>query len=364
MVAVADDHATAKGIMLCRNSHLCPSCARWLATQRADVLRPQLEALAGERVLVTLTLRRTLSAGLKEQNAALDGAWRATTSGAAHRRWLSQAGGLSYVRGYETGHSPRTGWGSHLHGLFVLHEPRWPTIEEIGLDINLERRNSGRRQLKGTDGALELVELSLRRLAAIQDENATPLEYLMRRFTQRFRQEVGRRGFVATARGQDWQVDQGRSLEYVSKGATAWDGLAEAIGGALKTVSKMDTVWQLAKRAEAGDIRARALVIEYAEATRGRRVLTVSRDLLLRPDEELEPGATEATGLIALTDAGLFTLRQQDDGLGLARLLDMLPSIWRDREAVVLALGEGGFGLRDVEWSWYEPSQVCGEAEP
>jgi hypothetical protein len=86
VVVASNDHkATAKGILLCRNTHLCPRCAQWLARQRIDVLRPQIEELDGVNILVTLTVQRELGRTLDDQNRVLDGGSSAL---AGPGRWL------------------------------------------------------------------------------------------------------------------------------------------------------------------------------------------------------------------------------------------------------------------------------------
>jgi hypothetical protein len=273
---------------------------------------------------------------------------------AAHRRWQDQAGGFSFVRGFETGYSFRSGWGGHFHGYFVLHDPRWPTLEELGKDINRDRKRRGLAQFRGEVGRLELENRARSQLASIQVRNAGPADYLMAVFVRRFRESVEAQGgsLLASKGGQDWTYAESyASVAYTGTGAAGWDALAEAVGGAFKK-SGLLSVWDLAMMAHEGDQRAFALVNEYAEAMKGRRMLTVSRDLNLREDSELEPGETEADGVIEITDEGLKALRGSD-GLGLARLLDLMPRIWDDREAIVLALGQGGFGLGPKMWAWH-----------
>lgn len=348
--------ATAAGIMLCKNSHLCPACAPWLARRRAEVLEPQITLLDGVRVFVTLTIERHLRFSLVEHNAALDATWRSFASGAQHKQWTDQAGGLSFVRAFETGYSKKTGWGGHFHILGVLREPRWPTLAELGKQINRERRKRGQKQHAGAGGIVTLLGKAERRLAALLRKYDTPIAYLMDQFTKRFREAAAKNGIKSRAIGQDWQIDDAnKRLGYITKGVSKWDVLREVILGSAKTRSDMDSFWALADRAANGDQVSLGLVKEYAAAMRGRRMITVSRDLHLIEDDELEPGETEMVGLIDITDDGLKRLCSKDfDGVGLAKLLDMLPKIWRDPEAIELALGAGGFDLRlGRDWTWY-----------
>jgi len=354
VIASNDHKATAKGVLLCRNTHLCPRCAQWLAKQRIDALRPQIEDLGGVNILVTLTVLRDLKRTLADQNSVLDGAWRMTNSGAVHRRWQAQAGGFSFIRGFETGYSFNSGWGGHFHAFVALHDPRWPTLEELGKDINVDRKRRGLAQLRGAVGRLELENHARNLLASIQDRHAGPADYLMEVFIRRFRENVEAQGgsFRASRGAQDWQYAKSfASVAYTGKGSAGWDALAEAVGGTFKK-SGLLSVWDLAMMAHEGDQRAFALVNEYAEAMKGRRMLTVSRNLKLREDSELEPGETDADGVIDITDAGLKVLNGSD-GLGLARLLDLMPRIWNDREAIILALGQEGLGLDPSMWAWH-----------
>ena len=57
-LACDDKRATATGVMLCKNSHLCPACSPWLARRRAEVLQPQFALIDGVKVFVTLTIER------------------------------------------------------------------------------------------------------------------------------------------------------------------------------------------------------------------------------------------------------------------------------------------------------------------
>lgn len=357
-VTLASDgkNATASGIMLCKNSHLCPACAPWLARRRAEVLEPQFTLLDCVKVFATFTIERHLRFSLAEHNAALDVTWRTLTSGAQHRQWTDQAGGLSFVRGFETGYSEKTGWGGHFHIELALHDPRWPTLAELGKQINRERKSRGEKQHAGADGLVTLMDKAERRLAALLRKYDNPVAYLMDQFTKRFREAAAKNGIKTRAVGQDWQIDQANEkLGYILKGVSKWDVLREVILGSAKTRSDMDSFWVLADRAANGDEDALSLVKEYAAAMRGRRMVTVSRDLHLVEDDELQPGETEMVGLVDITDDGLKRLCSRDfDGIGLAKLLDILPKIWRDPEAIELALGAGGFDLRlGRDWAWY-----------
>lgn len=246
-VMVKDGRSWFAGVVHCKDVWACPECSYKASQRRARALRHLVNASMslGYRVLlVTFTFSHHKGERLADLREAFSAALERMRSG---RRWhgiRSRYGLVGFVRGQEVTYSDRNGWHPHCHELVVCSGD--VDVSELRKDVE----------------AAYLAALAKFGLSA-------------------------RDGIGVDVREADADI-----TKYVAKFGRPprWDAAKEVANGRRKSGRKGETPWQLLARAADGDVEARSLFIEYAQAYRGVRQLYVSRGLV----EVLKLGSTFA----------------------------------------------------------------------
>lgn len=254
--------AAIKGLYKCASAASCPVCAPKIATGRGEILGPQVRELIGKgyrAYLVTLTVRHERTDALAVLQDALSRGWARMTSGKGWKN-LTKSGAISYIKGLDLTWSQAHGWHPHVH--ITLLVP--PTYEDA----------------RGFANA----------------------------FRDRWMSSLEKVGFEALPGGQD--VQECRDVEKSVRYAVTPAAVKETLGSSMKTgrPNKGLSAFDVLERAVEGDAGFQARWCEYVEAMKGRRTITVSRDLSLAEDDELMP---EETG-IPIADLGNETVRELD----------------------------------------------------
>lgn len=187
--------------------------------------------------LVTLTVRHKRCDSLPDLLSALKKAWGRATSGRAWQA-VRNAGGLEYVRGYDVTHGEGAGWHPHLH---------------LSLYLSPDHQDPGG---------------------------------VAKAFLARWRSVLARLGWDALPGAQ--HVVQANNPEAAAKYAVTPAACYETVALALKRSRNSRagrTPFELLEAAADGDARARGLWRDYVAATKGRRQVTTSQGVHLKPEE-------------------------------------------------------------------------------
>lgn len=108
------------GVQRCGSVWECPTCQARIKAHRAEEITYCVESHGRERVaFLTLTVRHGLGNDLLKLRQGVADAWRATTRGAAWKRFGAAMGWWGTVRALEVTHG-ENGWHPHLHLLAFL----------------------------------------------------------------------------------------------------------------------------------------------------------------------------------------------------------------------------------------------------
>jgi Replication protein len=112
--------AYARGIVACGRIWTCPTCSIRLQLERAAEVESGAREWAtrgGRLVMLTFTLRHTLSMSLADSFEAVQGGWRAVRNRRSYRRLRSLTFGT--IRSVEVTYG-ENGWHPHLHVLYFV----------------------------------------------------------------------------------------------------------------------------------------------------------------------------------------------------------------------------------------------------
>jgi len=292
----------------------------------------------GHFLMVTLTVRRVPGVPLQDVLGGLRKAHQRTTSGKGWQLLKAEMGGqFHYVRGREIVLSPNIAWGPHDH---------WAVF------------------VPGSQSAAEKVRT-------------------FRKVVARFIRSARAVGISASLKGQDVQISDTpeKAAEYATKGAASsrWGAVEEAAGGAMKNSApdadfgkrladlqadaRSDrrgiSIWQLLAAAHGGDLEARALVEDYAKATKGQRVVSTSRSIKLTADQDMPDPEAEAEPepLAVLSNATMRRLGQVRAAELRSDVEDAFAAGGRDQ-----VLGLLRERLRGQRWRWCpDPNALVSE---
>ncbi len=122
----------ASGLMQCGSVHACPPCAAKIRYQRATEIDHKAKAHlepGGGLVFLTVTLPHTLSENLADLWDVVAKAWSQIITGKAYYGNKTTTGAkeefgiVGFIRAFDLTHSPTTGWHPHLHVLIFLNKP-------------------------------------------------------------------------------------------------------------------------------------------------------------------------------------------------------------------------------------------------
>lgn len=289
-------HASIAAKHNCHSAWACPVCSPKLAAARDKAIAPQVRKLIAEGYtahLVTLTVRHFRGDELPFILDGLGAAWTKLASGKAWKEWRS-IGNLNteFLRGVDMMWSVRHGWHPHLHIALYL-PPNHP-------------------------GDVEW-------------------------FVQRWMKSLRSLGFEAERAAQDISMFTALSTEEAIRTAekitayalaTAKMPTAEALGMAVKRARHDGSFspFEILAKAESGDRYFLHLWRQYVAATKGRRQVTTSRGLKLKPDAEL---ALDADNVAVLGDKA----RQEVEGSPLfGELIEAATIKDRDERRCAVAL--------------------------
>lgn len=263
-------NAYYRGTLRCGLIWLCPVCAPFESTRRAFALG-QFASVWAERgnglALLTLTFRHDKHDSLRQTLAALKQAYRSFTAGRGGANWRGLLGVKHSAASTEITYGAN-GWHPHLHVLL---------FRDTRMKIGTVAEAIAREHWQAA-GALASVDTSHLAALDLRAGLASVAEYLAK-YGRPSRQSI--------------------ELETVAQHRKR--GRADNL-----------TPFELLARSKAGYLAERRAFVEYAEATRGRNMLVLSRGLRealgeekhlrfmdTQPGGHMEPGTVE----IALSPA-------------------------------------------------------------
>lgn len=289
------------GVMTCGSPWACPVCSRKLAHLRGEALARAAARLVGlgyRAVHVVLTVRHTRGEALADVFGALSSAWRWAWG---HRRVKAFLRGAAYARSVEITFG-RNGWHPHIHALLLvpsgrdpwaLKDPLWEAwseaVEAVGwapssrdaysfevVESEEDLGHVSRYVGKGSWGlGLEVAGGALKG----GHQGLTPFELLGAAWAG---------GAIPYQGTPAWVDGEGREVEVDPLEVEGGGGLIlrEFCGHALRHATRLgltpeEAAWRW---------------VEYAEATRGRKALTMSRSLSLLFHQSLEEVEVEEDG--------------------------------------------------------------------
>ena len=280
------------GLMTCGSPWACPVCAPTLAEERGEALAravARLVALGYRAVHVVLTVRHTAGQPLVEVFGALTRAWRWAWG---HRRLKGLLRGVAYARSVEATFG-RHGWHPHIHALLLvppgrdpwaLEEPLWEVWSEAVLAVGWEASSRAAYRFQVVEGeeALGLVSRYTAKgpWGLGQEVAGGPLK----------EGEAGLTPFQllgAAYAGGAVELSEDDPLVVEGGGGLI---LREFCGHALRHATRLGITPE----------EAAYRWVEWAEATRGRKALTMSRALTLLFREALEAVEAEEASRVPL----------------------------------------------------------------
>ena len=316
-VALYDDpegpRVAFHGIMTCGSPWICPVCSPSLADRRGEALARTLAHFMGLgfRVAhVVLTVRHTRGMPLADVFGALANAWRHMTKDRSFRpHWE----GLGYAKGVEVTFGPN-GWHPHIHVAVVIPPERDPhalkealweawsgAVVEVGwlpsdraaysyalVESDADVHEVGRYVAKASSGWGVGAEVAG---GARKDSKGglSPFTLLAAAWW----------GYLEDPEAMaSWFPERGDDLEDPAPWLPGARRLAE--GGSLILRELCRTASSTANRLGITPEEASYRWLEYAEATKGRRALTLSRSLGLVFREKLAEVEAEARGRVPL----------------------------------------------------------------
>lgn len=290
-------HASIAAKHSCHSAWACPVCSPKLEAARNKALAPQVRGLIEQgytAYLTTLTVRHFRGDELPFLLDALGAAWKLVTSGKAWKNWRTTRSGLNveYLRGVDMTWSVRNGFHPHLHIALYL-PPDHPGDNEW----LIQRWMKALRSL-GFEAEREAQDISM--FSALSTEDAIAIVEKITAYA------------LATAKMLS----------------------AEALGMAVKRARHDGSFspFEILAKAESGDRYFLHLWRQYVAATKGRRQVTTSRGLKLKPDAEL---ALDADNVAVLGDKA----RQEVEGSPLfGELIEAATIKDRDERRCAVAL--------------------------
>jgi len=300
-------HAHYKGLMTCGSVWVCPVCAakiterRRLEVKRAIDLNPDKE-----KIFVTFTFSHLSDWPLERSLKVFLQAYRKLRAGDPYKHFEEKYGIVADIVGLEQTYGDEHGWHPHKHDLMF-------SVSKLTEDHVEEMRNW---------------------LSARWVKILASLGY-----------------YASDQYGVDVRIGDQAAGDYITK----WGLDSELTKGPAKMGRKENyTPWQLLLGAVEGDQRAAALFVEYANAMKGKRLLTWSkgaREILglnepeLTDEELAEQDQAKAVEFMAITKLQLDKVVK----VGIrAELLSMAEQT-RDAFKVWLWLGEFGIEALPIQ---------------
>lgn len=238
--------ADIEGTASCKSAWACPVCAPRLADARAKALLPQVtKAMQNgfSAFLLTFTVRHKRLMSLDDLLSSLGAAWRGLMQSRDYREWCKRfIQKPEWSKGWDVTRGDLHGWHPHLHMMLLL--PAGGTEQDAAHLLDFWMKQARLSGLTVTRGAQDVQRLDNPEAAA----------------------------------------------RYAVSPAAVYEAVAlakkQGTGGGL-------TPFQILERAisdqKTGHSKSRwiALWREYVTATKGRRLVSVSRNLSLKPDKDL-----------------------------------------------------------------------------
>lgn len=247
-LVVNQGRASFRGLATCRSVWECPSCARRVRAERAELVRSVAHRwwdMGGACYLATFTVRHGWSDRLAMTAQDVARAWQHMQRGRSWQKWTAQ--GVQSVRAIEITHGEH-GWHPHVHVVFFVPKKQDEKAVAAWLDARWKRavrHVMGPRYVPGADAQ-------------------------------------------GVERGTDFRPLPWDKATYIAK---LGGELTDPTGAKLAKRGNR-TPWQILESAAAGHEGDTWLWKEYAAATVGRRFLTWSRGL--RPWRELAEAELDA----------------------------------------------------------------------
>jgi hypothetical protein len=301
------------GLRTCGSPWSCPVCAPSLAEQRGEALARTLahfHSLGFRIVHAVLTVRHTKGEALSDVFGALADAWRYMTKSRAFRRHWE---GLGYARAIEITFG-KNGWHPHAHLALVvpperdvwdLAETLWEAWSEAVLEVGWAPSSRDAYFYDIVENAEDIAEVAHYVAKTTNNwgigaeitggsrkkstEGLTPLQLLGAAWWA-YLEDPEAMGSWFPERTDDLEMDE-EELDAVSPGAKV---LAEGGGASLTFREFCRAAFQRAKSLGISPDEAAYRWLEFAEATKGRKALTLSRSLGLIFKVKLEEVEREA----------------------------------------------------------------------
>lgn len=265
-VGTAAEHSTGatgrvagySGLFHCGNVHVCMVCAAKVAATRAA----ELEAVMGHYIaaggwafLITLTMRHHARHSLAQCLAAASLGWTGVTTGGTWQVDKERTDYAGYARALEVTESPENGWHVHFHAVMVFHSK--PSRELLDrMSDGMFRRWTAGVVKAGMPAPLEEYGLDVQHL----DPEGAPDRLV----------ESSREWGRYIAKGIAQEAALGATKDAKGRNRTVRqlmrDGLIPQVWENPETGVLVETV----------DLTARAKLVEYERAMKGRRQLTWS----------------------------------------------------------------------------------------
>jgi hypothetical protein len=250
-------------VCACGNGWICPVCAARLSQKKADLLRDGLLRSPNiHPALFTFTMQHHRGQSLKECLSAVKGAYRVFQQSRVFHSLARETGLLAGITACEILHG-KNGWHAHLHAIELFD--RNYDSESIA-PIEFEAAKLWRKSLQAHDQDCDLDH----------GLDAKAARYSVADYVAKF----GRDPIEKSSRRNNWGIEREVALAH-SKVARAPDSMS-AQGLLLDSAGS--------PRSPSG-----RLFIEYADATAGNKILTISAkaksllglDISIEADEHL-----------------------------------------------------------------------------
>ncbi len=223
-------------LMVCGSIWLCPICASKISERRKEELLTGFDNFEGVFVMVTYTLRHNSNERLKVILKKLDNAYKLTTHGRRWQEFKKRYEVVGSVSNLEITHG-QNGWHPHKHVVYLLKN----VIEFSEFRRDIENIYLHSLQSSGGSG---LAGIALR--ADIVTNHKTMVAQYIAEYDKKPSKDL-------------WGIEAELTKSYVKSSENFWSILDHFI--------------------LSGDLNSLGLILEYAEAVKGRRSVVFSRGL-------------------------------------------------------------------------------------
>jgi len=282
------------GIMACGSVWLCPVCSPRISQERRRELLNATKRKNFFPVMVTATLKHEKTDALSHLLQVLNGGLKRMKSGRAWQRFAEKYGIQAHAAVLEIRYSFAAGWHPHKHIVFFLEKP-----------VNMQEFK--------------------REIVAIYTKQV---------------EKSG--GYASEFHSMDVQEGSDAFEKYITKTDVSY----ELLGGFYKQSRKEGkkwsySSWELAVMAGDGDVQARMLYLEYANATHGKKQFVYSH------------GGKKVLGISEKTDEQLANDEPASEEITRIPRASWLVVLREGKQAAVLRIAEQG-GKNQVDaYVWY-----------